>query len=251
MGRNGKWKTSIYVENGENISPKCYKCSLFCKYLIFPSHPGPSPPISTQDWIGYVGWPIWNIKGKIGASYFAPPCSQSYDRREEGTSYKLLSAQRRIGTRTRLRMTQQPKYLHTTIKNGFDFFLLMILQQNYLRVNPVRVWAQAWVESVLWFEDIIVLGLRVEQGTCDYNCHCYFVTGYHTTLYDTTTYQVTLYTLLICWLWLRGCVRWTLNMLRLWSKQIKFLQHFSHMIWWWNSIIKDITHNGMTGAVMM
>ena len=136
---------------------------------------------------------------------------------------------------------QQPKYLHTTIKNGFDFFLLMILQQNYLRVNPVRVWAQAWVESVLWYEDIIVLGLRLEQGTCDYNCHCYSVTGYHTALYDTTTYQVTLYTLLICWLWLRGCVRWTLNMLRLWSKQIKFLQHLSHMIWWWNSIIKDIT----------
>ena len=63
---------------------------------------------------------------------------------------------------------QQPKYLHTTIKNGFDFFLLMILQQNYLRVNPVRVWAQAWVESVLWYEDIIVLGLRLEQGTCDW-----------------------------------------------------------------------------------
>ena len=122
----------------------------------------------------------------------------------------------------------------------------MILQQNYLRVNPVRVWAQAWVESVLWFGCDMKISLSSDsdlnkEPVTDYNCHCYFVTGYHTTLYDTTTYQVTLYTLLICWLWLRGCVRWTLNMLRLWSKQIKFLQHFSHMIWWWNSIIKDIT----------
>ena len=64
---------------------------------------------------------------------------------------------------------QQPKYLHTSIRNGFQpkFWFLSFddlnLQQNDLRVKPVRVWARAWVESVLWYEDIIVLGLNLNK----------------------------------------------------------------------------------------
>ena len=124
---------------------------------------------------------------------------------------------------------QQPKYLHTTIKNGFQtkFWFLSFddlnLQQNDLRVKPVRVWAQAWVSRIC---AVISRYHCPRLTTWTRNLWLLLLLSYYTVRYNYVS-SYTLHSFLSADWWLRGCVRWTLNILRLWSKQMKLLQHFS------------------------
>ena len=123
--------------------------------------------------------------GKIGASYFAPPCSQNWDRREEGGGDKLQAV---ISSEENWNQDQTEADNSLNIytlqsrmdfNQSFDSFLLMILTSSKMiwESNLLEFELKPeYLESVLWYEDIIVLGLQLEQGTYDYYCSC------HTTL---------------------------------------------------------------------